>query len=143
MIYYLRKNMRLLIQIAALVFFLAFWHVCAALWFGNNSVMPTPISALIALSDLLISGQIVDDAFVSLYRVFLGYLIGITFALGIAIISIISWKFRAFITPIIELLRPIPPVAFVPLAILWFGIGDGPSFFLCLLQRFSLRLLIH
>ncbi|PIP86723.1 nitrate ABC transporter permease, partial [Candidatus Campbellbacteria bacterium CG22_combo_CG10-13_8_21_14_all_43_18] len=46
-----------------------------------------------------------------------------------------KWVSR-LISPILELLRPIPPIAWIPLAILWFGIGNNPAYFLVFLGAF-------
>ena len=46
------------------------------------------------------------------------------------------WLLRSLILPLITLIRPIPPIAWIPLAILWFGLGDPPSYFITALAAF-------
>lgn len=98
--------------------------------------MPSPVDTGEALIELIRAGSIIDDTIISVYRVIIGFLIGSSIAFLIALPSVLSSAFRTFISPVVELLRPIPPVAFVPLAILWFGIGDAPAFFLVAFAAF-------
>jgi len=72
----------------------------------------------------------------SLWRVALGY--GGALALAIPLGSLMGWyggAFQAF-NPMIQLLRPISPIAWIPLAILWFGVGDASPTFLIFLSSF-------
>ena len=98
--------------------------------------MPTPTQSFVALAKLLVSGELNESIAVSLYRVFTGYCIGCVLGLGLGILTSTSKIAEFTITPILELLRPIPPVAFVPLAILWFGLGNGPALFLVAFASF-------
>ena len=68
--------------------------------------------------------NILDYSFITWYRVILGMLIGILIGLVIGII--ITWNkyIESVVDPIIEIIRPIPPIALTPFFILWFGLGD-------------------
>src|SRR3546814_322041 len=70
---------------------------------------------------------------VSVKRVLVGYAIGI--AVGVSLGAVLGWwkGIAEAIVPLIETLRPIPPIAWVPIAILWFGIGDLPAYFIVFL----------
>jgi len=72
----------------------------------------------------------------SLYRVFLGYVFAAMLAIPLGIAMGWSEKLRMLLGPIIELLRPIPPLAWIPLSILWFGIGVKSAAFIIFLGVF-------
>jgi NitT/TauT family transport system permease protein len=84
----------------------------------------------------LLSGELLHDAAASLYRVVMGFLIGAGLALPIGLLMGTSDTVYRLINPLLQILRPIPPIAYIPLAILWFGLGNPPAFFLISLGAF-------
>jgi NitT/TauT family transport system permease protein len=84
----------------------------------------------------ILSGEMVDDAAGSLYRVLSGFLVGTILALPLGLLMGASQRLYALFNPLIQVLRPIPPIAYIPLAILWFGLGNPPAFFLISLGAF-------
>ncbi len=72
----------------------------------------------------------------SLYRVFWGYTIAVILAVPLGIIIGWSPRIRLLIQPTMELIRPIPPLAWIPIAILWFGIGIKSAAFIIFLGAF-------
>jgi NitT/TauT family transport system permease protein len=83
-----------------------------------------------------VSGELPGDAVSSLYRVMAGFLIGTGLALPLGLAMGASNRAYAYLNPALQVLRPIPPIAYVPLAILWFGLGNPPAFFLISLGAF-------
>ena len=83
-----------------------------------------------------LSGELLHDAWSSLYRVLAGFLIGAGLALPLGLLMGASQRIYALFNPLMQILRPIPPIAYVPLAILWFGLGNPPSFFLIAIGAF-------
>jgi NitT/TauT family transport system permease protein len=77
-----------------------------------------------------------DGALASLGRVLAGY--GLAMILGIGLgVAIGWWRWvEQAIEPTLQMLRPIPPVSWIPLAIIWFGIADKPAIFLVFLGAF-------
>ncbi|HTS98961.1 MAG TPA: ABC transporter permease [Streptosporangiaceae bacterium] len=67
------------------------------------------------------------DLYISLRRILIGFAVGV--AVGVAIGSVMSASrvVRHLIDPVIEILRPLPPLAFIPLFIVWMGIGETPK----------------
>ena len=89
------------------------------------------------------SGAILHSAFCILHSlralavpVTLLLLIGTLLALPLGLAMGASRKAYALLNPVLQVLRPIPPIAYVPLAILWFGLGNPPAFFLISLGAF-------
>ena len=71
----------------------------------------------------LFSGELVGDALSSLMRVAVGFAIGAGLALPIGLLMGAKERVYQLLNPMVQLFRPIPPIAFIPLAILWFGLG--------------------
>lgn len=84
----------------------------------------------------IFSGELIHDAYSSLYRVIAGFLIGAGLALPIGLLMGARPKIYDLLNPLVQILRPIPPIAYIPLAILWFGLGNPPSFFLIAIGAF-------
>ena len=80
--------------------------------------------------------QIYGHILASLKRTIIGFLLAVVVASSLAYILGLNEKIKNYVNPILELLRPIPPLAWIPLAILWFGIGDGSSYFIIFIAAF-------
>jgi len=83
-----------------------------------------------------ISGELPIDTAGSLYRVVVGFLVGGILALPLGLLMGASQRIYALFNPLVQILRPIPPIAYIPLAILWFGLGNPPSVFLIAIGAF-------
>jgi NitT/TauT family transport system permease protein len=84
----------------------------------------------------LFSGELPLDAFATTYRVVVGFCIGAGLALPLGLfMGTVDGVYKLF-NPLVQILRPIPPIAYIPLAILWFGLGNPPAFFLISLGVF-------
>ena len=84
----------------------------------------------------LFSGELPHDAMATLFRVIVGFGIGRGLALPLGLAMGASDRVLPALNPLVQVLRPIPPIAFIPLAILWFGLGNPPAFFLIALGAF-------
>jgi len=103
---------------------------------SGTEVFPTPVDTWYAFGELIERDRLVGDIIASLYRVTWGFLLAA--AVGIPLGLVVGWSSRAFdaLNPIIQGLRPISPIAWIPIAILWFGIGDGAGIYLIFLSSF-------
>jgi len=82
------------------------------------------------------SGELPLDAVATISRVAVGFAIGAGLALPLGLLmGAFDGVYRLF-NPLLQVLRPIPPIAYIPLAILWFGLGNPPAFFLISLGAF-------
>lgn len=82
------------------------------------------------------SGELPMDAASSLYRVVAGFVIGGGLALPLGLVMGASRAMYGLFDPLVQILRPIPPIAYIPLAILWFGLGNPPAIFLIAIGAF-------
>ena len=116
------------VSLLAIVIAIAAWDVAVRL--ADHTLIPGPIAVVHALGELAATGRLFRYAIASLFRVTWGFslavLVGIPLGLGL------GWFRRggATVGPILQFLRPISPLAWIPLAILWFGVGDGSAVFL-------------
>jgi NitT/TauT family transport system permease protein len=84
----------------------------------------------------LVSGELPRDAAASLLRIAVGFALGAGLALPLGL-AMGAWPLaHDLLNPVVQLVRPIPPIAFIPLAILWFGLGTPPALFLIALGAF-------
>lgn len=120
--------------LGVLVTFLAWWAVTAA-GLVNERILLGPAD-LFERATRLNWGQMANHGAVSLYRVLMGFVAG--GGLGILVGIITGWNRHArrlLIGPL-ELLRPIPPLAWIPIALIWFGTGDMSKIFVIALGSF-------
>ena len=84
----------------------------------------------------LFSGELVRDTVSSLYRVVLGFAIGAGLALPLGLLMGTSARIYAWMNLMVQIIRPIPPIAYIPVAMLWFGLGNPPAVFLIAIGAF-------
>ncbi|HYH08479.1 MAG TPA: ABC transporter permease [Thermoanaerobaculia bacterium] len=128
--------MRLFRALLVPVLAIAIWEALARAEVVNPLVLPAPSQVLARWLEYARGGELHRDAFSSVYRVIVGFLIGTALAIPIGLAMGASRTAYAYLNPLLQVLRPIPPIAFVPLAILWFGLGNPPAFFLISLGAF-------
>ncbi|MEZ2142773.1 ABC transporter permease [Bradyrhizobium sp. DN5] len=124
---------------------IAGWEAFARSGMLPPALLPAPSAVLHALGDWVFgfdettqtySGHWLSDALASALRVFGGF--ALASLLGILAGVAIGWSrlFEKTLEPTLQMLRPIPPVSWIPLAIIWFGIADKPAIFLVFLGAF-------
>lgn len=82
------------------------------------------------------SGELIHDAMGSMYRVAVGFIIGAGLALPLGVLMGASQRIYQRMYILIQVLRPIPPSAYTPLAMLWFGLGNPPAVFMISIAAF-------
>ena len=99
-------------------------------------MLPSPSAIVIKWLEWLRSGELLVDVLGSLGRVTGGFLLGAGLALPLGLFMGSSPRTYEYFNPIIQVLRPIPPIAWIPMSILWFGLGNPPAIFLISLGAF-------
>jgi NitT/TauT family transport system permease protein len=99
-------------------------------------LLPSPLEVLGALGELVRSGLLLKYVVASLFRVSWGFALAAVTAIPVGLA--IGWNRRAemALNPLVQILRPISPLAWIPISILWFGVGDGAAIFLIFLASF-------
>ena len=99
-------------------------------------MLPPPSAVFSAAMDLIRRGVLMTHIVDSLYRVLLA--VGTASLIGVPLGLAMGWlpRFRSVVDPLLEFIRPIPPLAWIPLSILWFGIGDAQIVYIIFLAAF-------
>lgn len=122
---------RIALPLIVAAIFLAVWHGLVKL--SGSDIFPTPLEVLRGIRELIHKGLLHKYVIASLFRVTWGFtlavLVGVPFGL------LLGWYSRAFdaFNPMIQMLRPISPIAWIPISILWFGLSDKAPVFLIFL----------
>jgi NitT/TauT family transport system permease protein len=113
------------------IVFVAGWHFSVK-WSASD-IFPTPLQVVTGTVELARKGVLFNYVVASLFRVASGFLLAVL--VGIPLGLLLGWfapALRAF-NPAIQILRPISPIAWIPIAILWFGVSDAAPIFLIFL----------
>lgn len=106
-----------------LIALLLLWQLVASLKIYPPFLLPSPSAVLRSLIETSESGYLPQNIGISLGRQMTGFVLSVLFALPLGVFLGYSPRFREPVQPVLQLLYPIPGLAWVPLAILWFGIG--------------------
>lgn len=98
--------------------------------------MPAPAAIIGTTVEYLKNGKLLKDIAISFARVLEGFALALVSAFIIGISVSLFPRFDVFTDFVIQIVRPIPPIAWIPLAILWFGIGQGSKIFIIFLGAF-------
>lgn len=121
-----RKNKYEYISLAVLSFFLLLivWGVVTSFGLIKPFFLPTPAEVIKAIFQLFNQGAFINDVGISLFRILVGFFVAVLFAVPIGILIGLNRRAEALIEPIVDFIRYTPIPAFIPLFILWFGIGE-------------------
>lgn len=122
------------LPLAAAAASIAAWHI-AVRW-SDTRIFPSPMDVVRGLAQLEHKGVLLRYISDSLRRVGAGYLLGV--ACGVPAGMLLGWypKANRTVNPVVQMLRPISPLAWIPLAIVWFGVGDFAAIFLIFVASF-------
>ena len=115
---------------ASVPLFLALWQVTSAAGIVNRRLFPGPVEVAAALGREAVDGVLWTDLAMSLLRIVVGYAVGASAAIGVGLLTARTDAASRLLTPAFQLLRPIPPIALVPIVLLWFGLSEIGKCFL-------------
>ncbi|MBR5954167.1 MAG: ABC transporter permease [Methanobrevibacter sp.] len=122
-----RKILPFILPVAIIIF----WYVITGgLQLVKPYVLPSPVDVLYSAINIIESGKLVKNTIDTLFKVFCGLILASVVAIPLGII--LGWyqTLEDLASFVISVLRPIPPVAWIPFSILWFGIGTIPAVFI-------------
>jgi ABC-type nitrate/sulfonate/bicarbonate transport system permease component len=131
------RSLRFLPVIAVI----AIWQVASSSGLVPGNRLPSPVAIIHGFAELATDGlppgyTLIGHCAGSLKRVLGGVALALLTALPLGMAMGYWARAREFLTPFVEMIRPIPPLAWVPIAILWFGIGDKSASFIIFLGAF-------
>ena len=125
--------MRFYIKLISPIIFVLVWEILAIL-INNAFILPRvgPILEVLIhpFVDIQGSGSLVENAAISLTRVTTGFLLGALVAIPLGVMMGRFSMLDQLVDPLIQILRPIPPIAWIPLALAWFKIGFASILFI-------------
>lgn len=121
------------LKVFIVVLFVGLWYITA--YTVNSRFLPDPVQVGKTFLELLVSTELLTHSAVSLLRVVAGFFLAVAIGLPLGIFMGWSQKMENF-SVIVEMIRPIPPLAWIPLAMLWFGIGFQSKVFIIFIGAF-------
>ena len=124
-----RQPPRDLLPAASLLIAFSIWQLLSTFIF-NPFLIPPPIEVIRTAIPMLVSGEISADVSISMVRVLVGFTTG---SLAGIVLGVLLGRIRLLhdlLDPIMELLRYLSPTAMIPIAVIWFGIGEMSKYFL-------------
>ena len=118
------KRLYVILAIIPFAFVLLLWSSLSYSGIVKPLFLPSPTAVISALYDLATNGDLLGHIWASTFRVVAGFLLAAILAVPLGILVGTFSFAEAFLEPINDVLRYMPVVAFIPLAILWIGIGD-------------------
>src|SRR6266481_205474 len=123
-----------LLPFTSVVILLIAWQIGVSS--NPNSLVPGPWAVVLGIVELARKGLLVKYVVASLFRVTWGYVSAAVLAIPFGLL--LGWYQRGekSLNPLIQIFRPISPLAWIPISILWFGVGDLAAVFLIFLASF-------
>jgi taurine transport system permease protein len=120
---------------------LALWSIVTELGLVKPLFLPSPVAVwqkfLVAMTDGVSNSTLAEHTLASLGRVLGAFVFALMTAVPVGILMGVNRVWRGLFDPIIEFYRPLPPLAYLPLIIIWLGIGEFPKIFLIYLAIFA------
>ncbi len=115
---------------------LGLWQLAWAFSTYPDSLFPSPGASLAAIGELAQKGRLFTDIAASMYRYVVGY--ALAAASGVLLGLVLGWFSRAwaYVNPVVQFIRPISPMAWLPFIVLLLGIGDIPAIAIVFIAAF-------
>ncbi|CAG9268087.1 Putative aliphatic sulfonates transport permease protein SsuC [Paraburkholderia unamae] len=112
------------------------WQLGSSLGVIPATLLPSPLYVLGTLQYLATNGDLWRDVRASGIRVIEGYLLAAVVAIALGVGMGLYRPFNRVVDSLMQVLKPVPPIAWIPLSILWFGIDEGAKIFIIVLGAF-------
>lgn len=121
---------KLISLILPIVIIIIWYLITEGLHIVNPYILPGPIEVCTSAWNLILSGKLLKNTIDSLFKVFGGLILASVVAIPLGVL--LGWyeTLEDLCSFVISILRPIPPIAWIPFSILWFGIGTVPAIFI-------------
>lgn len=133
---YVDPARRVILPLAVVASVLVFWVVLSQLRVYSNKAFPYPQEVLAGFKEEVVTGRLLKDVTASLLRVTIGFTLAVALGIPTGLWLGLKTQARTAFLPTVNFFRNLSPIAWIPFAILWFGIGDVPAIFLIFLASF-------
>ncbi len=127
---------RFLLPVVTGLAILAIWWGCSAASVFPTGTVPSPEAVAAAFGSELASGRLLDDMIASLFRVAWGFITAVVTAVPLGLVIGRHARTREALLPWVNFFRSLSPIAWIPFAIIWFGVGDPPAIFIIFIATF-------
>lgn len=135
------RRLPLIAALATLSAFLGLWWVASAKGWAPPVFLPSPARVWAAFETTLGPGYanatLGQHALASLGRVMAALAASAAIAIPVGFVMALSPIGRGFLDPVVEFIRPLPPLAYLPLVIIWFGIGEASKILVIAVAMFA------
>jgi taurine transport system permease protein len=115
----------LLINITSVLTFLSIWYFATESGWVAAVFLPSPVTVAGEANKLLQTGELWQAVLVSAKRVFTGFGLAALISIPLGVLMGVWWPAKAIVDPFVSLLRPLPSITWIPLTMLWLGIGEA------------------
>jgi len=122
--------------VAMVVTAIGIWWALAALHIFPESLFPSPVQVAVGFTEEVATGRLFSDMVASLWRVSTGFILAAALGIPTGLLLGQNARSRSALLPAVNFFRSLSPLAWIPFAILWFGIGDPPAIFLIFMAAF-------
>ena len=130
-----RKSNRLLPLILPIMGVVV-WTICSRAQMLPVGLVPTPLDVVKGFVEQVQRGRMFDDLIASLFRVTVGFLIAVILGVPLGLFIGLKVQARNALLPTVNFFRSLSPLAWIPFALMWFGLGDKPAIFLIFMASF-------
>lgn len=131
-----RRHRSMLLPLLAFAVIVLLWELSVRYSGWSNQVFPSLSKVMRGMGELIVNGALLEHSIASLFRMTVGFYLAVILAVPLGMLLGRMPTLSIMLNPVIQFLRPISPLAWIPLAMLWFGIGDKPAIFLIFLAVF-------
>jgi NitT/TauT family transport system permease protein/taurine transport system permease protein len=135
-----RNYHNLALSSASILFAFLLWHLLST-YVVNPFLIPPPLEVFRTAIPMILSGEILGDVSISMVRILVGFITGSAAAIVLGVLLGRIRLLHDLLDPIIELLRFLSPTAMIPIAVIWFGIGEMSKYFLIFWGTFFIVLI--
>ena len=123
----------------SLISFFLIWHNAAnSEWLGKGLATPWEVvNKLVYMTQMKLAGKgLFGHMWASTYRVLYGFALASVFAIPLGLFMALNRYVNAIVKPVFDIFKPMPPIAWISIAILWFGIGEPSKIFIIFIGTF-------
>jgi len=127
--------------VALIVVIILLWQIMNSSGRLNPVILPAPTKVWITFISLIKNGTLFANLLISVVRVLKGYVLAMLLGLVLGVFIGLFEHVKRLTDLLVQIIKPIPPIAWIPLVILWFGIGESGKVFLIFLGGFFTMLI--